>query len=176
MIGTSESELVKELFETYRQMMYKIAFEILHNKADAEDAVQSAFLSIINNIDKISKIPCDERGFYFVNVIEHTSINILNRQRRYRADDINIYEDIASDDSVEEKADENILTEEIEKALYELSDRDYSLMYLYIFKQMKPREIAKELDISEKNIRVYIKKARERLIKILKRKGYDYDI
>ncbi len=171
-----DMEFAKDLFETYRQMMYNTAFGILRNKADAEDIVQNAFLWVINNLDKIMQIPYNERVFYFATIIEHTSINFINKQKRHPIEDIDEHRDIASNCSIEDKVDENIMIEEIECALEELSDRDYSIMYLYAFKQMKPKEIAKALDISEKNIRVYIKIARERLIKILRQRGFYYDI
>ena len=68
------------------------------------------------------------------------------------------------------------MVKEIEQALEELSDRDYGIMYLYIFKQMKYREIAEAMNIPEKNINVYIERARKRLIKILKKRGIVDDI
>lgn len=171
-----DSELINELFAKYRQTMFKIAFGILHNKSDAEDAVQNAFLWIINNIDKIAQIPCYERGFYFAAVIEHISINLINKQKRHPSEDIEAHPDLVSDQSVEEQVSENITIQEIEQALEELSDRDYSLMYLSLFKQMKHKEIAEALNIPEKNINVYIERARKRLIKILKKRGIVDDI
>lgn len=176
MLEHSEEEFIKELFEQHRQMMYKTAFGILHNKSDAEDVVQNAFLWIINNFDKISQIPCYEMVFYFANIIEHLSINLINQQKRHPLEDIEEHKDIASEDSVEEQAYDNILTREIEQALEELSDRDFSLMYMYVLKQMKPKEIAEVMKIPEKNIRVYIERARKRLIKILKKRGIVDDI
>lgn len=171
-----DSELVNELFAKYRQMMFRIAFGILHNKSDAEDAVQNTFLWIINNLEKISQIPCYERGFYFATIIEHISINLINKQKRHPSEDLEAHADLVSDQSVEEQADENITIQEIEQALKELSDRDYSLMYLSLFKQMKHKEIAEALDIPEKNINVYLARARKRLIKILKKRGIADDI
>lgn len=171
-----DSKLINELFAKYRQTMFKIAFGILHNKSDAEDAVQNAFLWIINNVDKISQIPCYERGFYFATIIEHISINLINKQKRHPSEDIEAHPEFVSDRSVEEQANDNIMIKEIERALEELSDRDYSLMYLSVFKQMKHKEIAEALDIPEKNINVYIERARKRLIKILKKRGIVDDI
>lgn len=111
---------------------------------------------IINNIDKISQIPCYEREFYFVNIIEHLSININSRQKDHQTEDIERCKDIALDYSVDERADDNILTSEIEQALEELSDRDFSLMYMFVFKQMKPKEINEAMKIPHDNIHVYI--------------------
>ena len=37
----------EQLYLTYRQDMYKIAYSILKNNADAEDAVHQAFLQFL---------------------------------------------------------------------------------------------------------------------------------
>lgn len=174
---TLNLEAVKELLSAYRQMMYKIAYGILHKKADAEDAVQDASLWIINNFNKVYDIPCNERGFYIASIIRNTSINLLNKQKRHIEYDIDEYqENIASDLSVEEAVVSKCTVEEIKEALKELSDSDYTLMYLYAFKEMKPKEIAEIMGISEKNIRVYILRARKRLIRVLKKRGVDYEL
>lgn len=52
----TDDKLLTGLFAEYRQMMFKIAMGILHNKSDSEDVVQEAFLWVINNLDKISQI------------------------------------------------------------------------------------------------------------------------
>ena len=175
MPDSSDIELIKELFGTHKEMMFKIALGILHNPSDAEDAVQDAFLSIINNFDKISKIPCRERVFYFVTITENVSINKFNKKKCHPTEDIEEHFDITSDYSVEKTADESLLIKEIKSALTELSDRDYSIIYLYAFKQWTPKEIAAELGIREKNIHTYIDRARKRLVKILNERGIYYD-
>ena len=43
----SDDSLLSELFTEYKQMIFKIAFGILQNNADAEDAVQETFLHIM---------------------------------------------------------------------------------------------------------------------------------
>lgn len=97
----SDDKLISELFVEYRQMMFKIAFGILDNKSDTEDVVQDAFLWIINNLDKISQIPCNKRACYFATITEHLSLNAINKQRIHPTDDINGHADISSDLFVE---------------------------------------------------------------------------
>lgn len=176
MLEDSDLEFINKLFIEYRQMMFKVAMDILHNKADAEDAVQDAFLCIINNLEKISHIPCKEKAFYFVVIIENISINKYNKKNRHPLVDIDKCIEISSDYSVDKRVDEDLLIKKIKDALAELSDRDYSIMYLYIFNQMTPKEIAEKLDIPEKNIHTYITRAKKRLVKILNRRGIYYDI
>ena len=49
-----DKDRFEELYKKYRIGMYKIAFSILHNNEDAEDAVHEAFLCIANKFQKIS--------------------------------------------------------------------------------------------------------------------------
>lgn len=175
MSDKSDNELIGELFTEYRQMMFKIAFGILHNKADAEDVVQDAFLWIINNLSKISQIPCYERGNYFASIIEHRSIDICRKKTNHPTEDFDEQLDLKANERVEETVLSNAAVDEIKSAMNELSSKDYEMLYLYLFKQMSPKEIGEAMGIPENNIRTYIKRARKRFIKILHKRGIDHD-
>ena len=57
MVETAEQRLMLEtLYMTNRQLMYGVAFRILRNQEDAEDAVHQAFVKIAENITKISDV------------------------------------------------------------------------------------------------------------------------
>ena len=169
-------ELINKLFEEYEQIMCDVALSILHNKSDAEDVVQDAFSWLINNPKAISDFSDNEKRFYLAGMVKHISLNYIKRKKRRQLENIDRYKETASNYSVEETALENITIEEIRQALSELSAADYSLMYAYVIMQMKPSEIAKELKIPEKNIRSQVRYAKKRLIKILKRRGINYDV
>lgn len=171
-----EENFISALFSEYRQMMYRIAFNILGSRSDAEDAVQDAFLWIINNFEKISGIPCNERGNYFASVIEHRSIDIYRKRNAHPADDIEEQYALSSDEDVEKTALSNVTVEEIKAAMNELSNVDFEILYLLLFKDMRPKDISSVMGISENNIRVYIHRAKKRFAKILHKRGIGYDI
>lgn len=175
MPGNSDDKLISELFVKYRQMMFKIAFGILHNKADAEDTVQDAFLWIINNLEKILQIPCHEKGNYFASIIEHRSIDIYRKKINHPTENFDEHLDLRADERIEATALSNATIGEIKSAMNELSGRDYEMLFLYLFKQMSPKEIGEAMGITENNIRSYIKRARKRFIKILHKRGIDHD-
>lgn len=81
-----ESELDKTLFEqlyiNYKGLMYHIAYQILRNWEDAEDAVHQSFVSIAKNIIKIKKVDCPETYGYIVTTIERKSIDTLRANKR----------------------------------------------------------------------------------------------
>lgn len=171
-----KKEFAEELFKVYGQMMFKIAFGVLHNKADSEDVVQDAFLWIINNLKKVSKIPYNERPLYFANITEHISIDLCRKRKRHPNKDIDELNDVEVDYRVEDEVLSKLTVEEFKSALDYLSDRDYDLLYLYLFDKKEPREISAIMGISENNVRVCIHRARKRFIKILRKRGVIDDV
>ena len=53
-----EKSLFEQIYLEYRGLMYHVAYEILHNEQDAEDAVHQAFIKIAENIKKIRNENC----------------------------------------------------------------------------------------------------------------------
>lgn len=172
---SSDKELSAELFNEYRQMMFKIAMEILHNTSDAEDAVQDSFLWIINNLDRVLLIPRNERSAYFASIVEHRSIDIYRKHKGHKIEFVEEKYVSSSNEHIAEKALSSVTVDEIKDALSQLPDRDYEMLYLYLFKEMSPKEISISMDISENNIRMNIFRAKKRFSKILRKRGIDYD-
>ena len=51
----SDKSLFEQLYIRYKGLMYHIAYRILQNREDAEDAVHQAFVSIAKNIKKLQR-------------------------------------------------------------------------------------------------------------------------
>ena len=63
MIDSPEDESKFEvLYKEHRDYMYRVAFNILHNPQDAEDAVHHAFVKVAENIKKIYEPKCLKTG------------------------------------------------------------------------------------------------------------------
>ena len=169
----SDAEFLKELFETHRQTMYKIALGILHNSHDAEDVVQNAFLWISNNLEKISHIPCNERRYYFAKIIEHQTLNLIKKRQRHPESDIDEYKEINSGIFVDEAYLEKVTVEEIKQVIRTMSAADRLMLKLFLFEERSYKEIAGIAGITEVNARVSVHRARKRLAKLLKERGID---
>ena len=50
------------IYEKYRDMLFAIANDILHNEHDAEDAVHFGFVKLAENISKIGDPDCPKTG------------------------------------------------------------------------------------------------------------------
>ena len=78
----SEKDKFEQIYTLYRGLMFYIARRILPGEADAEDAVHQAFVSIIENLKKISEIRCPKTRSYVVIITERKAIDILRSRSR----------------------------------------------------------------------------------------------
>jgi RNA polymerase sigma-70 factor (ECF subfamily) len=80
----SEQDQVKflQLYERYRGLMFYVANQILHSEQDAEDAVYEAFVSITENLKKISDVECPKTRSYAVIIVERKAIDILRARSK----------------------------------------------------------------------------------------------
>ena len=85
-LQTIESEEDKSKFERiyyrYRKLMFHVAMKILHNDADAEDAVHQAFVSVIENLNKAGVPESPETRCYVVTITERKAIDILRAKEK----------------------------------------------------------------------------------------------
>lgn len=72
----------EKVYLTYRGLMYHVAYKILNNKHDAEDAVHSAFIKIAENIQKIGDPVCPKTQNYVVTIVENKAIDLYRANKR----------------------------------------------------------------------------------------------
>ena len=87
MEGTTTSRAV---WECANGVMYRTAYEILRNRADAEDAVMDAMYRIVQNEEKFAGLAeCDMRALAVI-CVRRTAIDIYrkNRKRPYPMDEL----------------------------------------------------------------------------------------
>lgn len=77
-----ERSRFEQLYRRYARLMFHVAFQILQNQQDAEDAVHQAFLSILKNFEKISQVECPKTRSLLVIIVERKSIDLLRARSR----------------------------------------------------------------------------------------------
>ncbi len=89
MIETEEDRSKFEaIYHQYRLLMFSVANKILNNPHDAEDAVHQAFVSIIDNLDKIGEVDCPETKSYVVIITEHKAIDIIRSRKHLSREEL----------------------------------------------------------------------------------------
>lgn len=77
-----EKSLFEQIYLEYRGLMYHVAYEILHNDQDAEDAVHQAFVKIVENIKKNDDPVCPKTHGYVITIVEHQAIDQYRKRQK----------------------------------------------------------------------------------------------
>ena len=144
------------VYNTYRKLMYSIAYSILQNQQDAEDAVHQAFVSIIENLDKLRDVGSDKTRAYIAVTTRRKALDIV----RYRAR-------ISSD--IEEMSEQTAITMEFDTenrlalAMGRLPERYRQVLLLKFDIGYSTKELSKLLGMSEDSVQKLIWRAKDRL-------------
>ena len=79
----------ERIYTKYRYLMLHVANQVLQNHHDAEDAVHQAFISIIENLGKISEVDSPKTRSFVVIITERKAIDILRQKNRRQAFELN---------------------------------------------------------------------------------------
>lgn len=161
MLKTGEDKnLFEDLYLKNRQSMYAVAYSILNNVEDSEDAVHHAFLKIADNFEKIKSIPCHKIEPYFVIIVRNASINIYNKNKK------NSERFTALDDnkiSVDIDFFENIDYDKLVQTISDLPMIYKDILYLRYINEFTTKEISKMLDIPINTVHKRIERAKKLL-------------
>ena len=79
--SAADKEDFRALYRRYHGVMERTALAILQDPRDAEEAVQEAFIRVIENFSKIYEIPCKNLGAWLVTIVRNEAITMLRRRR-----------------------------------------------------------------------------------------------
>lgn len=78
----SDYELISEYYESYEQSAYSAAYSVLGNKWQAEEAVQEAFLRIIQHRGTVRHMSEQKRKAYVMKTVRNISIDMYRRNKK----------------------------------------------------------------------------------------------
>lgn len=161
MAGDPKSgEALEALYLRYRNLMYSIAYKLLGNSQDAEDAVQQAFVSIVENFPRISQLDVKQIRSYFVIVVERKAIDLLRRRGR---------EIILDEEALPPAAPAEALG--LEEAIAHLPPEERHALLLRYYCGFSTREITQQLGLSPAGVSRRIARAKELLREELEKEG-----
>ena len=143
------------IYHRYGRLMYSVAYSILGNTQDAEDAVHHAFVKIAENILKISDPECPKTRSYVVTIVENTAINLYRKKRRHPTLPL---EDWADGLTVEYRGGN-----ELARCMAALPARYRQVLLLKYHHGYTAKEIAKMLGLTPANVASLLQRAKARL-------------
>lgn len=169
--------LLEVIYNKYSKFMYKVAYSILHNKYDAEDAVQQTLIKLTSCIEKIGAVE-DKKTRNFIGIIcRNIAVNIYNKSKKcVDVDDIGKYDNIpdnGNDLSLIIISRENM--DKIEKFIYSLEEKYQNVLFLKLQYGYSIGEIADILDISYTLAQKRLERGRNKLKEFLKKEMNRYE-
>lgn len=156
---------IQRLYELYEQPMYRIAYAVLHNVQQAEDAVHDAFVAVMKSKAEIGEPESAETKHFMVRTIRNTAINRYRKNAR-DSEYFTELDDTAaqipdSKNEVEDCIRHMEQSETVEEILSELSTSEREILLLRCQEELSFKEIANRLSLSEQAVRKRYERARK---------------
>jgi len=171
-LDRQKRELLSGLYALYEQKLYRVAFSILRNAAQAEDAVQEAFLKVIPYLSCVGKPEDEKTRCMMVNAVRQTAIDQYRKNKRVTFSPEEEAE--KSSEAVEMlPADSAENREYIRQILSEMSEQDREIIRFRCFYELSYCEISAVLEISEEAAKKRFQRARDAFRKKTGGAGYE---
>ena len=150
----AEEAALEGLVSQYASTLYRVAYSVLRNSADAEDAVQEAFLRVLRHRDSLGEVR-DQR-VWLVRIVWNV---VLDRKRRMKTRPENgDLEELArvlpaGGLSAEERAAAAQHHAHVLACVEQLPEKERQVLLLSAFEELNSVEIATVLGITESSVR-----------------------
>ena len=169
-----EKSKLERLFINYQQTMYHSAYKIIKNQHDAEDAVQQAFLRIMDHMGDIDENEVGKTRSYLSIVARNMAIDIYRKKKREMAHTVSFdehelfIEDPAGQDFEDVEIEEDHgLEEALARALKKLPIKYADVVRLTYGHGLSSEKVGEILNISADNVRQRLVRARKKLAELM---------
>ena len=155
------------LYAEHHAAMERAALRILGSQADAEDAMQSAFVQVIRHFDKAAEIPGEELRYWLISIVKNEALMLLRKNARtVPTEDMAAFEQEA-----ENVTDYRALVECFRK----LPETYRATLETKLLLGFSDAETAQRLGISETAVSSRANRGRALLRKIVESEGFRHD-
>jgi len=160
-----ESGAFESLVKRHIRAAHAVAFAVLTEQADADDAVQDGFLSALQHLDSCS--PPEKFRAWLLTIVRNRAFD-MRRRGRVRA--VEVLEDgtaQAQDASPLEAVERSELNARLSAAIERLTETQREVLMMHDIEGWKHADIAHLLGLAESTVRVHLLHARRRLRAVL---------
>ena len=148
--------------------LYRVAYSVLRNAADAEDAVQEAFLRVLRHRDSLHEVR--DHRVWLIRIVWNVVLDRKRRQKtRPETDDVADLARVLPMDglSAEQRASAAQHHAHVLACVDKLPAKERQVLLLSAFEELSSVEIAAALDITESSVRSRLFRARNLMADLL---------
>ena len=166
----ASDEALAALVEQYASTLYRVAFSVLRNAADAEDAVQETFLRVLRHRATLGEVR--DHRVWLIRIVWNI---VLDRKRRAKTrpetEDMNDLARVlpAAGLSAEDRAAASQHHTQMLRLVDSLPAKEREVLLLSAFEELSSVEIAQVLGVTESSIRSRLFRARNIMADLLER-------
>ncbi len=169
-----DKEALSKLVNTYSERIYNLALRILRNREEAEDVLQETFITVLEKLHSF-----DGRSSFFTWIYRIATNASLMRLRKKKL----VYQQISDDPDFQESVESRVFVDwsqdpsvdlfdretkkKLDAAINELSDIYRSVFILRDIEGLSIKETSAILNITEENVKIRLRRARQYLRDIL---------
>ena len=158
----------EHIYRSHVQTLHRFGLSINPNEDLVSDAIHDVFIDIWNKREKIS--PTDNVKFYLLKSLKNRIIRKTSNELR-RDTLHNNWQDLTSEDSLEDSEFEQNTEQALNGFLNELSDRQKEIIRLRFYEDLSHNQIAELLNMNGQSAKNLLHRAIESL-----RKKFDYNL
>lgn len=161
-LAKGDESALNLIYQNLGSRLFSVALGILRRKEAAEDALQEAFIRIVQHANTFRN---GTNGYaWLCTVVRNTSLNILKKERVSQCADIDACAHLIAGVSFSGDAENAIMAE---KALAGLMPLEKKAVWLKYYNDMTVRDIAFELDLPKSTAGDIITRAETKMRKII---------
>ena len=163
-----QRNVLSEFYQKYKNRFYAIAYSKLHGKAAAEDAVQEAFLRIVDKPENFFKIEHNKRVAYADVIVRNVAIDMFNKNNAYKIEELT--EDVSDEAytlGLEDTVIGSVSKNELLAFILKLPVLQRDILNLKVVFELSNSEIAQKLNVSETVVRQRLFQARKSISSFL---------
>lgn len=163
----------EEMYYRYRKKMVVVAYSILDDRFEAEDAVHETFMAIARHMDIIGRMSETSVSAYVIKATRNRALNMLSK--RIHGGESTLYiSDMMEDQMVDrdfwDRMENRLTVDEMTEVLLEMDPIYRDVLYMFYLNNIPSKQIADILGRKHFTVKQQIIRGRRMLLVMIKQK------
>lgn len=164
-----DSNAFAYLVDSYKDMVYSLAYKMTKNREEAEEVSQDTFIKAFKNLKNFKGDSKFSTWLY--RITYHACLDAIKKNKKHNNSfEINeiTFNQIKSVEDTLQTIERKERAKIIDNCLLQLPEDERSIIWLFYYEELSLKEIIEVTSLSEANIKVKLHRARKKMLTIVK--------